>query len=170
MNGTISTLQDEIKKNLSTQSKEKFKFIMVVLLSNLFVALLCFSFMDSSDKSNELIAPQKASQKGHQYLVVPVSSLLIEETPVSSSQTHTLVDIYSPDNKLLAQKALIKEFIKSESGLRHFKFEIKSEDIINFKELREGGVLVVPYVPKNELSKTKSLVKKTKGSLYEVDY
>ena len=170
MNGTISTLQDEIKKNLSIQSKEKFKFIMVVLISNIFVAFLCISFMDTSDKSNVLKATPKVSQTGHQFLVVPVSSLLIEEAPESSNQTQTFVDIYSPDNKLLAQKALIREFIKSESGLRHFKFEIKSEDIINFKELREGGVLVVPYVPKIEPALKNSLVKKTKGSLYEVDY
>ncbi len=167
MNGITSTLQDEIKKNLDNKSKEKFKMLLMLVCSNLFVFILCFTFLQPQEKNKEKPIDKLILRPAHQWLVVPVQSLLIDNISIQSSEM--IVSLYSTEKKLLAEKAYIHDLMKTEQGVQFFKFEINQNDIKNFTEINTSGVLVVPYV-QSEIKKGIVSHNKMRGSTYEVDY
>jgi len=93
MNITVSTLQDEIKKNQNTKTKEKFRIILMLLSSNLFVFILCFLSMKNSVKTSENTKPLLTLQPGHQWLVVPIQTLLVDKD-------QKIVSLYNAEKKL----------------------------------------------------------------------
>jgi len=172
MNGITSTLKDEIKKKSESKTKEKFKIILMLLTSNFFVFILCFTMFTNNQSEKEKGLDSKNQEQvlkpNHQWLIIPVQTLLVDEN--SPDNIMTPVSLFSMDKKLLTEKAYLHHLVKTESGLQYFKFEISSSDVKNFTDLSLNGVLVVPYVKNEELKKVASLKKIKKGSIYEVDY
>lgn len=158
MNAVNSSLKDEIKKSREGIKKEKFKFITSILLSNLLVAVLCLGL--NQDPAPEKAHIQKAIHASHQMMIVPLSSLLVEENHEAKETPVTLV---TREHKIISPRAYLHQFIKKDDEGMHFKIEINNQDMTKVSAHLSEGVIAIPYV---EIKK-RAANKKT-GSKYEV--
>jgi hypothetical protein len=158
MNGISSTLKDEIKKSGDRKHKEKLKFIVAILVTNVAVALLCLPM--GEQKKNTIRAASKTLHNNHQMMLIPLTALITE---ANLSSTETPVELISKDKKLIITKAWLHEMEKLENGITQFKIEIRNQDVIKVSEYVEAGMIAIPYV---EIQKHEASLKK--GSKYEV--
>jgi hypothetical protein len=164
MNGSLSTLQDEIKKTANKKTLEKFKIIVMIFSTNILVFILCSNpFSKNEEKKN---IENFQIRNGYQLLELPVQSLLLN---IDNHNVDKPVTLYSLDKKVLAEIAYLRKGKKNINNLEHFNFEIKSEDVVHFAEMSQEGVIVVPYVEKKILA-FKKIIKTKRGSTYEVDF
>ena len=164
MNGSLSTLQDEIKKTANKKTLEKFKIIVMIFSTNILVFALCSNPFAKVEVKKNVETYQL--HNGYQLLELPVHSLLFN---IDNYNVENPVTLYSSDKKILAEIAYLRKNKKNINNIEHFNFEIKSEDIVHFAEMSLEGVIVVPYVEKKILA-IKKVNKTKRGSNYEVDF
>ncbi len=159
MNGSNSSLKDEIKKSLDDKQKQKFKFAASLILSNIMVAALCLSFsetpkMEAAKKIERVLHPE------HQIMIVPLSALLVEDHESTKEVPVTLV---TRDQKTIAPKAYLHQLAKKNEDTLHFKIEINNRDIAKVTASFNEGVVAIPYVEQIKREK-----RKYQESKYEV--
>ena len=156
MNGVSSTLKEEIKKSKDFKKKEKFKFIGVIICTNLLVAILCMP--SSQDKTT----PKKVSRtlhSNHQMMVIPLHAMV---SNTHEKNLETPVSLISKDKKIISIKAYLHEEVKSTEETTQFKIEIINTDVLKVSQATVFGVIAIPYV------KNKETVHIKRGSKYEI--
>ena len=156
MNGVSSTLKEEIKKSKDLKKKEKFKFIVAVLFTNLLVAILC---MPSNVEKKTLVLKNKVFHPDHQMMVIPLHAMV---SNTQGDNLETPVSLISKDKKILRLKAYLHEEVKSTDEISQFKIEIINSDVLKVSQATDSGVIAVPYVENKKLVHTK------RGSKYEI--
>ncbi|MBC7537272.1 MAG: hypothetical protein H7281_00505 [Bacteriovorax sp.] len=141
MNGTI---YEEIKKNGDSKKKEKLKFVVSMISSNILVAVLCLSF-----GPHELLPPKeliiaKILHPHFKMIVVPLN-ILIDLDPKSLENPVTLLN---KSKKILIHKAYLHEMLISsnkdlESNPR-FKIEIPEDEVLNINAEGSDTMVAIP--------------------------
>lgn len=151
MNGISSNLKEELKKNSNSKNKDKLKFFATIIISNIFVALICLpSESDTIPKKpfHKLIHPD------HKMLVLPVTPLL----SITDDSQEIPVSLISKNKKVLVKKAYIHaEVADAKSAFSekpHFTIEIHDKDLALSESLLEEDMIAVPYVETAVVRKT----------------
>lgn len=156
MNGVSSTLKEEIKKSYDSKKKEKFKFIAVIIVTNLMVAILC---LPSKKDPLPPVQAIKTLHSNHQMMVIPLQALV---SIAHDKNLETPVSLISRDKKIISVKAFLHEEIKNSGEISQFKIEISDADVVKVSQAAESGVIAVPYVENKKITMSK------RGSRYEV--
>ena len=159
MNGTNSTLKDEIKKGQDEKRKEKFKLLSTIVLSNILVAALCLP----GRQSEKVTLPQKTLHADYQVMLLPLSAFLSED---SLKEKETLVTLLTKSNQVISSKAYLHELVKKENDLSYFKIEIANKDLKKVSESVNQELVAIPYVAVVD----KPRLPETRGSKYEIDF
>lgn len=157
MNGISSTLKEEIQKTKDKTKKEKFKFILAILITNALVALIC---LPGTPSKVEAETNKKRLHAGHEMMVLPLEVLVTEE---AKAKEETIITIVSKDNKVIIQKAYLHEKLINKNESSQFKIEIPSSEIVKASDHINGGMLAIPYVEKKSVKSNK------RGSKYEIN-
>lgn len=156
MNGISSNLKEEIKKSIDSKKREQFKFVAVILLTNLLVAILCTPSKKESGHTKEKV---KILHMNHQMMVIPLQALVSSDY---EKNTETPVSLISRDKKIISNKAYLHEIIKASDESSHFKIEIPNTDIVKVSQAAGLGMIAIPYVENKKIPTLK------KGSKYEI--
>lgn len=171
MDGKKLTLKEEIAKSFEKKSKEKIKFIFSLIISNLFVFILCSTFMsptNSQEKKSEVVASAEVTSPDHEFIILDVAQTLIAKNNINKNQ---LVTILNENKSILVSKAKMIMAIESkDSEKNEFKFEINRSDINHLRENLTEKVIVVPFITPSPKEVKKQLVRNTKRSKYEVPF
>ena len=151
MNGIASNLKDEIKKSHELKHKEKIKFFLALLITNLLVAILCLP----STNESRLTVSKKILHQSHQMMLLPLTVLIPKDF---SSQKESAITILSPDKKIIVPKAFLHEEMKEQ----YFKIEIPNESVKAVGNFTEEGMVAIPYV------ENKKSIRLYQGSKYEI--
>lgn len=154
-----TSLKDEIKKSRDDKKKEKLKFIISLILSNLVVLTLCLNF-SSHPPNQQFKTLEKKLHSHHQMMIIPLESMLVEEKIGAAEIPITLL---SRNHKKIAEKAFLHQLVKKEDNVQHFKIEIHNQDLSDVTASINEGVIAIPYV-----EEIKREIKKPRGSKYEV--
>lgn len=166
MSGNTS-IYDELKKNDQTKKRAKLKFITAVALTNILVALACYSFF--SESHSAVIAASATEKKMHPHfkMIIAPLKLLVENNETTEDVPITLID---KDKKILVRTAYLHNEMKSpgadKSEVAHFKIEIPEEDVLKLSADESTPMIAIPQLQK-ELS-TKAAKKRV--SKYEVNF
>lgn len=153
MNGTI---YEEIKKNENSKKREKLKFIVALISTNVLVAILCFCC--NSDTKN--LSPTKTMNKTihpHFKMIVAPLTVLIDNNSTDLETPITLID---KSKKILIKKAYLHELQttssrESESTPR-FKIEIPETEVLKISADSSVEMVAIPELKiLDKLSKTK---------------
>lgn len=158
MNGISSTLQEEIKKTQDTKKKEKFKFALAILATNIMVAILCLPAQEVIKKEEKIA---KLLHPNHQVMVLPLEVLIdedLKETP------ETIVSIVSKEKKIIVEKAYLHNEVAKKSDVTQFKIEIPNNEVMKISDSIEDGMVAIPYVEKKKIKAIKK-----QGSKYEIN-
>ena len=152
------------------KKKQKLKLAVVIISSNLFVALICLSLNSSPAMPPPSPAPTKTIHPNYKMIVVPLT-LLIEVNPLANE---TPVTLMTKSKKILINKAYLNEQVKNndgtaereQSGPPHFKIEIPENEVLKLSADTEVLMIAIPELKlpideKNYLNK--------RVSHYEID-
>lgn len=159
MNGTSLTLKDEIKKNIDSKKREKFKFLSAIFISNIFVFYIMYTPKNIEIKNHQ---SNKILHKNYQIVTLPIQSLVSTE---EINRTETPVTILSNDKKIIIQKAYLHQAAGKDEEKTYFKIEISNQDLITLGDFLQESMIAIPYV-----EKTHSISFKKRGSKYEVNF
>lgn len=163
MNGTI---YDEIKKNGDSKKKEKLKFIVAIIATNLLVFLSSHSFLKTDTIPKTPPITSKIFHPHFRTIIVPLT-LLIELDPKAIETPITLVN---KEKKVLFSKAYIHEEIKTterdQSAPARFKIEIPEGEVLKLGADNTEAMIAIPEF--NQPRKEKKSNTK-RESHYEVD-
>ena len=141
MNGTI---YEEIKKNGDSKKKEKLKFMVTLLSTNLLVATICLSLFSSPSSP----VPQKKSpRKIHPHfkmIVVPLTVLI----DLDLSAPEIPVTLMNKDKKILIPKAYLHEKLISSSReieiVPQFRIEIPEDQVMQISADGNEAMIALP--------------------------
>lgn len=162
MNGTI---YEEIKKNGDSKKREKLKFAVALVSTNILVAILCLSFGTNNSLPATSQRPTKTLHPHFKMVVVPLT-VLIDIDPSDSETPVTLMD---KSKKILITKAYLHEMlptIKDQEGTPRFKIEIPEEEVL---QISADGPEAMIAIPEQKLpAKVKKPINK-RVSQYEIN-
>jgi hypothetical protein len=163
MNGTI---YDEIKKNGNSKKKEKLKFFVALISTNLLVAFLCLSFNTPAPITSSPAIPDKIIHPHFKMIIVPLTVLV----DIDPSAKETPISLMSKSKKILISRAFLHEEIKKGTnnleGPSRFKIEIPETEILKLSADTEIEMIAIPELkfPQKEKVSTNKRV-----SSYEID-
>lgn len=161
MESIKSTLQNELSKNKESKNKEKLKTLSMLVISNIFVSLLTYSFMEPKE-TKEIIPLRHEARADHSQIVVPLKLLVDHNHSNLDNQTITLLN---HKTQILVTKAYLLEKVREDEGQSFFKIEISNKDLIKIRSELNQEMIALPYV-QNAVIKTVL----TGGNKYEVDF
>lgn len=162
MSGTI---YDEIKKKGDSKKREKLKFILTIISTNLLVLVTCLNFSNSSaityqttNKNARVLHPE------HKMIIVPLTVLvdvdpLVSETPVS---------LMTKSKKILIARAYLHEEVKNSEKpgeKTQFKIEIPETDLLMLSADSEVEMIAIPELKSRPVLKPIN----KRVSQYEID-
>jgi hypothetical protein len=143
MNGTI---YDEIKKNSDSKKKEKIKFALTIVSTNLLVAMLCMSFNGPPTAPTQSIITNKQMHPHFKMIVIPLKLLL----DLDQYSSEIPVTIMTKSKQILISKAFLHEEIKSPSAsgenLSRFKIEIPEDEVLKLSADSEIEMIAIPEI------------------------
>lgn len=146
------SLQAELKKNVNQKKREHLKFFATILLSNLVVALLCWS-----PKKEDLPASTKIAHKEFVMLEIPLTVLIDNE---AFNQKEIPVTLLDQKKNIISQKAYLHQKTKDVGDLSYFKIEINPQEVRQVSRELGDLLVAVPYIdlpkPKNKITKERS--------------
>jgi hypothetical protein len=150
---------DQVKKIEETKKRKNFKLILIILLSNIFVAYLCYSPKEIQEQKNNL--PHFILHHGYRMMIINISPLLL----VDNSVTERKISLLSNNKKIVLSLGYLHEEIKNDSdpSTRRFKIEIPEQLVMEIGAHSEEKLIAIPAL---ELIKIK---KAERGSQYEIN-
>jgi hypothetical protein len=165
------TLKEELAKSFEKKSQEKLKFIFSLLLSNLFVFILCFFFLSpnsNGDTQSNVDQSPYSVATGHELIILDVAQTLIDKNNLNKNQYVTILN--ENKNILVSKAKMISPVESSEREKNEFKFEISREDIAQLRDKLTEKVIVVPLLNPSTKEVKKQIARNLKRSKYEVPY
>ncbi|MFA6237670.1 MAG: hypothetical protein WC635_10120 [Bacteriovorax sp.] len=163
MNGKIL---DEIKKKGDSKKKEKLKFIVTIISTNLLVAALCLNFNTSTGSISSNQPALKIIHPSFKMIIIPLT-VLIDVDPQTSEIPVTLM---TKSKKILITKAYLHEEIRNTSSngetTSRFKIEIPENEVLKLSADNEVEMIAIPEL-KLEPKVSRPVNKRV--SHYEVD-
>ncbi len=163
MNGISSNLKEELKKTNNSKNKERLKFVSTVLITNIFVALICLPSSEENPVKKDISL--RTIHSNHKMLILPLTPLL----SISDNEKEIPVTLISKNKKIIVKKAFLhtKETDTKQNAdeVIRFKIEIPESELETSQVLLEEEMIAVPYV---ESKKTAKAIKH-QGSKYEIN-
>ncbi len=145
MNGTI---YDEIKKNVDSKKRQKVKFAIAIISTNLFVIFLFLSFLHTEPTSGVRTLSPKTIHSGYKMVVIPLT-LLID---THLQEIEIPVTLINKSKKIIVAKAYLHEAIplipKDQENLTHFKIEIPEDQLLELSAEGTEVLIAIPEIPK----------------------
>ena len=142
-------LTEQIKKNDLSKKREKLKFIMSLVLSNLLVAALFLSFEKKSLPCNALEIPPSIKQLHPHYkmVVVPLTVLL----DFNHNEKETKISLLNKNKKVIVKSAFLHEEVKNTNkenltATPRFKIEIPENELINISTDDNEVMVAIPEI------------------------
>ena len=152
-----SNLMQEVEKKQTANKREKIKFIMTLLLSNLCVALIF-----GHQPKEQLIERTKRTHENHIFLEVPLNSF-VDQTLMEKEETP--ISLVDKQNKIIIHKAYLHEFLGSNNDEKKiYKLEIPKEKIDQLTKALNDEIIAVPEIVE------KKVTQKSQGSKYEINF
>lgn len=149
MNGTI---YEEIKKNGDSKKREKLKFFITILSTNILVATLCLSFAPTVKEVPSLLRKTKLLHPHFKMIVVPLTVLV--DIDLTSSETP--VTLMNKSKKILISKAYLHEMLASnhkDLESPRFKIEIPEEEVQQISADDSDAMIAIPEIKMAEKGK-----------------
>ena len=163
MNGTI---YEEIKKNGDSKKKEKLKFIVSIILTNILVASLCLSFGRGDSPPCTTKINIKRIHPHFKMINIALTALV----EIDPSSTETPVTLMTKSKKILIQKAYLHESLpslnKDLDAPPRFKIEIPEEELLQLSTDGAESMIAIPELKLPE--KVKKTINK-RVSQYEIN-
>jgi hypothetical protein len=144
MNGTI---YDEIKKNGDSKKRQKLKFAMAIISTNLLVIFLFLSFQHNDPAPIPQSLSPKKIHSGFKMLVIPLT-LLID---TRLQEIEIPVTLISKSKKIIIAKAYLHEAIptnpKDQENLSRFKIEIPEAQLLELSAEGPEVLIAIPEIP-----------------------
>ena len=141
MNGTI---YEEIKKNGDSKKKEKLKFAITIVSTNILVAALCLSFGPSPSLPSRAKIISKTIHPHFKMIVVPLTVLI----DIDPSSLETPVTLMNKSKKIIITKAYLHEMlpssIKNLESIPRFKIEIPEEEVLQLSADDPEAMVAIP--------------------------
>ncbi len=163
MNGISSNLKEELKKTSNSKNKDRLKFVSMILVTNILVALICLPGEDAPIvKKND---NSRTFHAHHKMLILPLTPLL----SIANEEKEIPVTLISKTKKIIVKKAFLhnqqNESKPNDGEVNRFKIEIPESELETSRVLIEEDMIAVPYVENKKFAKA---VKK-QGSKYEIN-
>lgn len=146
MNGTI---YEEIKKNEDSKKKEKIKFALAIISTNIMVALLSLSFASNPALPKMPSPPRKILHPQFKMVVIPLNVLI----DLDQGASEIPVTLMSKSKKVLISRAYIHEMvpgnIKDLSAPR-FKIEIPESEVLKLSADDPEAMIAIPEIKLKE--------------------
>ncbi len=164
MNGIVfnennGTLIDQVKKNELEQKKVKVKIIIMLILSNAFIAFLFSS--SKTEIQNTKPKPVLIFHENFKILTLNINPLV----QVDNNAVEQKITLINDKNNVIAKIAFLHEEIKNSdvSEKRRFNIEVPENEILKISNFSNETLIAIPYLA-NETKKTHY-----QGSQYEIN-
>jgi hypothetical protein len=155
MNGTLF---EEIQKKKENIKKEKIKFIITMISTNLFTAILCLSATSTPIKP--ISSPNsKKIHPNYKTVNIPLDVL----SDYKETDVETPVSLVDKNHQIIAVKAYLHGQLKD--GSKRFKIEILETDLLKLNAGSNESMIAIPEI--NESPK-KIISQKQRISKYEI--
>ncbi|MDD4972802.1 MAG: hypothetical protein PHY93_00545 [Bacteriovorax sp.] len=163
MNGTI---YEEIKKNGDSKKKEKLKFAVAIVSTNILVAVLCLSFGPSETPVPKAKTIAKTLHPHFKMIVVPLTVLI----DIDPTGPETPVTLMNKSKKIVITRAYLHEMlpssIKDQESSPRFKIEIPEAEISN---IGVDGLDTMVAIPELKLPEKSKKPMNKRVSKYEIN-
>ncbi|MDO9183835.1 MAG: hypothetical protein Q7U04_15580 [Bacteriovorax sp.] len=163
MNGTI---YEEIKRKGDSKKKEKLKFFLTLISTNLLIATLCLSFGPNDNHPKALAKISKTIHPNFKMIIVPLSVLI----DINPDALETPITLLNKSKKILIPKAYLHEMLpasnKDFDNIQRFKIEIPEDQIIKLSEDAPDTMIAIPEL---KITQTIKKPQNKRVSLYEID-
>lgn len=164
MNGTIF---DEIKKQDDSKKKEKLKFVVAIISTNLLVAFLCLSFGSETKEVQHPTTSEHIVHPHFKMIVAPLSVL----ADINKEANETPVTLMNKSKKIIIQTAYLHEEVTGSSNRElgapaRFKIEIPEDEVIKLSA-DEGELMIA--MPEIKLPVKELKPRNKRVSKYEVN-
>lgn len=162
MSGTI---YDEIKKNGDSKKREKLKFFLSLMSTNLLVAVICLNANSNPVDSKDLKKTPKLIHPQHKMIVIPLT-VLIDLDPKA---LEIPVSLMTKSKKILIARAYLHEEVQRKDNPEmkgRFKIEIAESDLLALSADSEIEMIAIPELKAKLTAKP---APKKRVSHYEVD-